>query len=105
MAWVKMNRRLALAGGAAAAIAGGFALKGGAASHARPEPGTFYFGNAAEPFTLDPTLSDSSWEFYIIGDLMMGVTSEDPMARPGPGMAERWETSPDCLTLTFHLRD
>ena len=106
MAWTnRLNRRLALAGGAAAAIAGGFALKGGAASHARPEPGTFYFGNAAEPFTLDPTLSDSSWEFYIIGDLMMGLTTEDVMARPVPGMAERWETSPDGLTWTFHLRD
>jgi len=106
MNWAnRLNRRLALAGGAAAAIAGGFALKGGAASHARPEPGTFYFGNAAEPFTLDPTLSDSSWEFYIIGDLMMGLTTEDVMARPVPGMAERWETAPDGLTWTFHLRD
>jgi oligopeptide transport system substrate-binding protein len=106
MNWTnRLNRRLALAGGAAAAIAGGFALKGGAASHARPEPGTFYFGNAAEPFTLDPTLSDSSWEFYIIGDLMMGLTTEDVMARPVPGMAERWETSPDGLTWTFHLRE
>jgi oligopeptide transport system substrate-binding protein len=106
MNWTnRLNRRLALAGGAAAAIAGGFALKGGAASHARPEPGTFYFGNAAEPFTLDPTLSDSSWENYIIGDLMMGLTTEDAMARPVPGMAERWEASPDGLTWTFHLRD
>jgi len=106
MAWTnRLNRRLALAGGAAAALAGGFALKGGAASHARPEPGTFYFGNAAEPFTLDPTLSDSSWENYIIGDLMMGLTTEDAMARPVPGMAERWEASPDGLTWTFHLRD
>jgi oligopeptide transport system substrate-binding protein len=106
MNWTnRLNRRLALAGGAAVAIAGGFALKGGAASHARPEPGTFYFGNAAEPFTLDPTLSDSSWENYIIGDLMMGLTTEDAMARPVPGMAERWETAPDGLTWTFHLRD
>ena len=106
MNWTNgLNRRLALLGGAAAAIAGGFALKGGAASHARPEPGTFYFGNAAEPFTLDPNLSDSSWENYIIGDLMMGLTTEDAMARPVPGMAERWEASPDGLTWTFHLRD
>ncbi|HEX4105548.1 MAG TPA: peptide ABC transporter substrate-binding protein [Rhizomicrobium sp.] len=107
MAWNGLSRRMALAGGAAAAIAGGLVLKGQGkgASHARPEPGTFYFGNAAEPFTLDPTLSDASWEFYIIGDLMMGLTTEDVMARPIPGMAERWETSPDGLTWTFHLRD
>jgi oligopeptide transport system substrate-binding protein len=104
----KMNRRLALAGGAGLAIAGGFALSGqgkGASSHGHPLPGTFYFGNAAEPFTLDPTLSDSTWENYIIGDLMVGLTTEDSMARPIPGMAEHWETSPDGLTWTFHLRD
>lgn len=101
-----MNRRLALAGGAGLAIAGGFALSGkGASSHAHPLPGTFYFANAAEPFTLDPNLADSSWEDYIIGDLMMGLTTEDAMARPIPGMAERWETSPDGLTWTFHLRE
>ena len=106
MPWMpKWNRRLALLGGAAAAIAGGFALKGGAASRSRAEPGTFYFANAAEPFTLDPNLADSSWENYIIGDLMMGLTTEDTMGRPVPGIAERWETSPDGLTWTFHLRD
>ena len=105
MAWTNMNRRLAIAAGAGLAIAGGFALKGKGASHARPQPGTFYFGNAAEPFTLDPTLSDSTWENYIIGDLMMGLATEDSMARPTPGMAERWETSADGLTWTFHLRD
>jgi oligopeptide transport system substrate-binding protein len=102
----KVNRRRAILGGSAAAIAGGLALRGkGATRHARPQPGTFYFGNAAEPFTLDPTLSDASWEFYIIGDLMMGLTTEDAMARPIPGMAERWEASADGLTWTFHLRD
>ncbi|HKD47763.1 MAG TPA: peptide ABC transporter substrate-binding protein [Rhizomicrobium sp.] len=107
MTWTnKWNRRLALLGTGALALAGGFALKGrGAASHARPRAGTFYLGNAAEPFTLDPNLSDSSWENFIIGDLMMGLTTEDSMARPLPGMAERWEASPDGLTWTFHLRE
>src|SRR5262249_1244893 len=28
----------------------------------------------------------------------------DAAARPVPGIAERWETSPDGLTWTFHLR-
>ncbi len=107
MAWTdRLNRRLALLGGGAALAAGGLAFAGkGQSSHARPVPGTFYFGNAAEPFTLDPILCDSSWEFYIIGDLMMGLVTQDSMARPVPGMAERWETSADGLTWTFHLRD
>ena len=108
MAWTdKISRRLALAGIAGAGLVGGFALKGQGkgANHARPEPGTFYFANAAEPFTLDPTLADSSWEFYIVGDLMMGLTTQDEMGQPIPGVAERWETSADGLTWTCHLRD
>lgn len=107
MAWTnRWNRRAALLGGGAALVAGGFALSGqGASSHARPRAGTFYFANAAEPFTLDPTLVDSSWESYIVGDLMVGLTTEDTMGRPTPGMAERWETSADGLTWMFHLRD
>jgi oligopeptide transport system substrate-binding protein len=101
----KFSRRLALAGGVAALAAGGLALKGRGLSHARPTPGTFNFGNAGEPFTLDPTLTDAVWENSIIGDLMMGLVTEDAKARPIPGMAERWETSADGLTWTFHLRD
>ncbi len=109
MAWDRhLNRRLVLGGGAGLAMLGGyFALRGGSqgASHRAPDAGTFRLGNAAEPFTLDPTMSDATWENFIIGDLMMGLTTEDPKARPIPGMAERWETSPDGLTWTFHLRE
>jgi oligopeptide transport system substrate-binding protein len=108
MAWNKhLNRRLALGGGVLAALGGYFALRGGSreADRRAPDVGTFRLGNAAEPFTLDPTMTDATWENFIIGDLMMGLTTEDPKARPIPGMAERWETSPDGLTWTFHLRD
>ena len=43
-------------------------------------------------------------ETNILGDLMVGLTTLDAAARPIPGIAERWETSPDGLTWTFHLR-
>ena len=102
------NRRLALGGGAALLLGGGYlASRGKAATarHVRPQAGSFRLGNAAEPFTLDPNLSDATWEDFIIGDLMMGLTTEDSMARPVAGMAESWETSPDGLTWTFHLRE
>ena len=61
-------------------------------------------GNGAEPESLDPAFAGSSMESNILGDLMVGLTTLDAAARPIPGMAERWETSPDGLGWTFHLR-
>ena len=61
-------------------------------------------GNGAEPESLDPAFAGSTMEANILGDLMVGLTTLDAAARPIPGMAERWETSPDGLTWIFHLR-
>ncbi len=94
-------------GGAAAAGVAYLALKPGskAPRHVVLEPNTFYRGNGAEPMTLDPSLADATWEDSIIGDLMVGLTTEDQNARPIPGIAESWTTSPDGLTWTFKLKD
>jgi oligopeptide transport system substrate-binding protein len=62
-------------------------------------------GNGAEPSTLDPHLAQGTWEDSIIGDMLMGLTTESAKGEPLPGAAERWETSADGLTWTFHLRD
>ena len=61
-------------------------------------------GNGAEPESLDPAYAGSAAEANILGDMMVGLTTLDAAARPIPGMAERWETSPDGLIWTFHLR-
>ncbi len=61
-------------------------------------------GNGAEPDTLDPAQAGTVMETNILGDLMVGLTTLDAAAKPIPGIAERWETSPDGLTWTFHLR-
>jgi oligopeptide transport system substrate-binding protein len=63
------------------------------------------YGNETEPLTLDPQTSNLITESRIVGDLMMGLVTEAPDAAPRPGMATSWETSPDGLTWTFHLRD
>jgi oligopeptide transport system substrate-binding protein len=62
------------------------------------------YGNNIEPLTLDPQKAELVSEGVIIGDLMMGLTTERADASVQPGMAERWETSADGLTWTFHLR-
>ena len=37
--------------------------------------------------------------------LFEGLTSFDVTGTPQPGVAERWELSPDARTYTFHLRN
>jgi oligopeptide transport system substrate-binding protein len=63
------------------------------------------YGNNSEPLTLDPQKSNLIDEFTIISDLIVGLTTDAPDASPVPAMATSWETSPDGLTWTFHLRD
>ena len=103
------NRRIALAGGAALAATGGyFALRGPSGNRAHrkvTDARTLLRGNAAEPETLDPTQSSGTQENEIMGDLMIGLMTHDAVCKTIPGMATRWETSPDGLVWTFHLRE
>ncbi len=62
------------------------------------------YGNTSEPVSLDPHKTTGTWEDRILLDVLIGLTQDDAEGKPVPGMAERWETSPDGLTWTFHLR-
>jgi len=62
-------------------------------------------GNGAEPESLDPAFAGGSAEINILGDTMVGLTTLDAVAKPVPGIAERWDVSKDGLTWTFHLRN
>lgn len=62
-------------------------------------------GNSFDPITLDPHKSTGTWEDHILSDVEMGLTQDTADGSTIPGMAERWETSPDGLVWTFHLRD
>jgi len=64
----------------------------------------FHRGNAAEPDTLDPHIASTAWENHIIGELFLGLTTDDPEGKPMPGVAESWSVSADGLTWTFKLR-
>ena len=66
---------------------------------------TLHFGNSAEPLSLDPHQASGVWENRIIGDLLIGLVTDDPKGRPIPGMATEWTTSADGLVWTFKLRD
>lgn len=61
-------------------------------------------GNGAEPTSLDPAHFDGIWESNIVSQLIVGLTDIDENGKPVPAVATSWETSPDGLTWTFHLR-
>ena len=62
-------------------------------------------GNGSEPADLDPQIVTGVPEHMILMGVFEGLTDEDPKdLHPIPGVAERWEISPDLLTYTFFLR-
>ena len=63
------------------------------------------FGSKSEPQDLDPHVVQGVGEHNIISALMEGLVAEDPKTlNPVPGLAERWEISPDGKVYTFHIR-
>jgi oligopeptide transport system substrate-binding protein len=62
-------------------------------------------GNGAEPGSLDPHRATGSWENNIIGDMFMGLYTEDVNAKPVLGAAESVTVSPDGKTWTFKIRN
>lgn len=68
------------------------------------EPMVFHRGNLTEPDTLDPSQATTTIENNIVGDMFMGLTTEDVNSHVIPGMAESWTTSADGLQWTFKLR-
>jgi oligopeptide transport system substrate-binding protein len=60
--------------------------------------------NGSEPETLDPALITGQPEGRIAYALFEGLAAYDHTGTPQPGVATRWETSPDGRIYTFHLR-
>jgi oligopeptide transport system substrate-binding protein len=61
-------------------------------------------GNGAEIKSLDPHYIDAQWEANVVGDVLVGLTTDAADGSPMPGAATSWETSPDGKTWTFHMR-
>jgi oligopeptide transport system substrate-binding protein len=61
--------------------------------------------NGAEPSSLDPMLVTGIEELRTVLPLFGGLTRVDASTgRALPGLAQRWEISPDGRSYTFHLR-
>lgn len=68
-------------------------------------PQVFVWNNDAEPETLDPAVMTGVPDHQIVLALFEGLVGHHPETlAPVPGMAERWDVSPDGAVYTFHLR-
>lgn len=61
--------------------------------------------NGAEVESLDPAIITGQPDLRVVMALFEGLLRNDPeTGGPIPGLAERWEISPDGRRYTFHLR-
>jgi oligopeptide transport system substrate-binding protein len=67
-------------------------------------PADLVISNGDEPQSLDPAIITGQLEGRISLALFEGLTTRAPDGHIIPGVAERWEISPDGRTYTFHLR-
>lgn len=64
-----------------------------------------HLGNRDEPADLDPHTNDAGTTNILLSSIFEGlVTCGNDGVTILPGVAERWDISPDGLTYTFHLR-
>ena len=61
-------------------------------------------GNAADPETLDPHKTSTTYEAHVMRDLFEGLVMQDAKANLIPGAAESWTVSDDGLVYTFKIR-
>ena len=88
----------------ASAIAAAVLL--GACGGGAGQPGgeRFTRGIGSQPKSIDPQKVEGTWANDVIGDMFIGLFTEDAASRPIPGVAESWTVSPDGLTWTFKLK-
>src|SRR5579871_6324726 len=66
---------------------------------------TLLLGNGAEPQDLDPNTCTLYTDENVLSSLFEGLTCiDEESSQAVPGVAERWDVSPDGLVYTFHLR-
>jgi oligopeptide transport system substrate-binding protein len=107
MANSNVTRRALMGATAAVAVVGGtaFALRGPSTRHVMFDNKTLNRGNGDEPETLDPHKAELNLEGNIIGDMFLGLMTQDIASNPVPGAALSYSESADGLVYTFHLRD
>ncbi len=97
-----MNRPLTLALAASLAILPG--CRGGDGGAPPTRRTLIDSRDRYDPRSLDPAQSTDVPTGRAVGYVFDGLVRFTPDAKVEPGLAERWDTSADGLTYTFHLR-
>ncbi len=71
---------------------------------AAPAKKVLNYGNGAEPSDLDFQTITGVPEHRLALTFFEGLVSEDPQLNIIPGVADKWDISPDGLVYTFHFR-
>ena len=61
-------------------------------------------GSSADPESLDPHKTSTTYEADLLRDIFMGLVVQDAKAELIPGAAESWTVSADGTVYTFKLR-
>jgi oligopeptide transport system substrate-binding protein len=84
----------------------GLAACGGGGAKEKPgDVPTLRRGISAKVDTLDPHKSSAQWENIIIGDMLIGLTTDGADGKPVPGMATDWQIDATGTVWTFQLGD
>jgi oligopeptide transport system substrate-binding protein len=62
-------------------------------------------GALGDPGSLDPHKATTKIESHVLGELFEGLVSRDAFGALIPGVAKRWDISPDGLVYRFELRE
>jgi oligopeptide transport system substrate-binding protein len=101
--WTNRRRLLAGAGGLTAATSLGACASARVIGFDK-ERRSIAVANQGEPLSLDPHKASGIWENNLIGNMFIGLTTENAAGQPIPGMADSWEVSEDGRIWTFQLR-
>jgi ABC-type transport system substrate-binding protein len=71
---------------------------------AQPTEQVLHLAQTAEPTTLDPALVQDGPTIEVLQQICNGLVQWTSANKLAPCLAERWETSADGRTYTFHLR-
>ena len=78
----------------AGAIAAALLLAGCGGGSASEGGERFTRGIGANPKSLDPHRVEGTWANDVIGDMFIGLFTEDAKSEPVPGVAESWPVPP-----------